>query len=339
MLFNSFEFLFLFLPATIFLFLLSAKRWGNEAAISVLVLCSLFFYSWWNPVYLLLLLFSMGFNYQVGKRLGNGGGKPLLTLGIIVNLGLIAYYKYAGFIIFNINTMAGTDWDLGQIILPLAISFFTFQQIAYLVDSYRGITREYQFIHYALFVSFFPQLIAGPIVHHKDMLPQFSRNERFQLKPRDVAIGSSIFAIGLFKKTVLADGVAVYANPVFSAADTGQSLDFFSAWGGALAYTFQLYFDFSGYSDMAIGLARILGIILPLNFDSPYKATNISEFWRRWHMTLSRFLRDYVYIPMGGNKHGQARRYINLSATMLLGGFGMAPAGTLSFGALFTVST
>lgn len=320
MLFNSFEFLFVFLPITILLFLFSAKRWGNEAAIAVLVVCSLFFYSWWNPVYLLLLLFSMGFNYQIGKRLGNGGGKPLLIFGIGTNLATIAYYKYAGFVVFNINAVSGTSWDLGQILLPLAISFFTFQQIAYLVDSYRGITREYRFIHYALFVSFFPQLIAGPIVHHKDMLPQFSRQERFHLKSRDVAIGASIFAIGLFKKTVLADGVAVYANPVFAAADAGQTLDFFSAWGGVLAYTFQLYFDFSGYSDMAIGLARVFGIILPLNFYSPYKATNISEFWRRWHMTLSKFLRDYVYIPLGGNRHGKTRRYVNLSATMLLGG-------------------
>jgi len=209
---------------------------------------------------------------------------------------------------------------LGNIILPLAISFFTFQQIAYLVDSYKGITKEYQFLHYALFVSFFPQLIAGPIVHHKEMLPQFARKDRFTLNANDVAIGVSIFAIGLFKKTVLADSVAVYANPVFIAADAGQTLDFFFAWGGALAYTFQLYFDFSGYSDMAIGLARIFGIVLPLNFYSPYKATNISEFWRRWHMTLSKFLRDYVYIPLGGNRHGQIRRYANLSATMLLGG-------------------
>jgi len=201
-----------------------------------------------------------------------------------------------------------------------AISFFTFQQIAYLVDSYRGITKEYHFAHYALFVSFFPQLIAGPIVHHKQMLPQFNKPDAFIPNANNFAIGLSIFAIGLFKKTVIADGIAPYANTTFSAADAGQTLDFFQAWGGVLAYTFQLYFDFSGYSDMAIGLARIFGIILPLNFYSPYKALSISEFWRRWHITLSTFLRDYIYIPLGGNRAGKFKRYNNLLITMLLGG-------------------
>ncbi|ALS97674.1 MBOAT family O-acyltransferase [Lacimicrobium alkaliphilum] len=320
MLFNSPEFLFAFLPLTLLAFFFCARRWGNEAAIGVLVVCSLFFYSWWNPVYLLLLLFSMVFNFKLGQRLGNSGSKTLLTVGVAVNLALIAYYKYAGFIVFNINATFDTSWDLGQILLPLAISFFTFQQIAYLVDSYKGITREYSFIHYALFVCFFPQLIAGPIVHHKEMLPQFMRNERYRFEVNHFVVGISIFAIGLFKKTVLADGVAVYANPVFAQVDAGQTVDFFTAWGGALAYTFQLYFDFSGYSDMAIGLARMFGIILPLNFYSPYKSASISEFWRRWHITLSRFLRDYIYIPLGGNRKGETKRYTNLFITMLLGG-------------------
>ncbi|QBG36354.1 MBOAT family O-acyltransferase [Litorilituus sediminis] len=320
MLFNSAEFIFLFLPISLLLFFTAAKRWGNEAAITSLVACSLFFYGWWNPSYLLLLLASMAFNYHVGKRLGNNNNKNLLILGITVNLAAIAYFKYAGFIVFNINALTGAEWDLGNIILPLAISFFTFQQIAYLVDSYRGITKEYSFLHYALFVAFFPQLIAGPIVHHKDMLPQFSQTKRYQLNHHNIKIGLTIFAIGLFKKTVLADGIAVYANPIFSAADAGQSVDFFSAWGGTLAYTFQLYFDFSGYSDMAIGIARLFGIILPLNFYSPYKAANISEFWRRWHITLSHFLRDYLYIALGGNRSGKVKRYTNLAITMLLGG-------------------
>ncbi|MFV0278430.1 MAG: MBOAT family O-acyltransferase [Parahaliea sp.] len=320
MLFNSFEFLLFFLPATLALFVISARHFGNQAALGVLVLCSLFFYAWWNPVYLVLLLFSMVFNFQIGKRLGQHSHRGLLAFGIALNLGLIAYYKYAGFIVLNLNTLLSTHWSLGAIVLPLAISFFTFQQIAYLVDSHRGITREYQFIHYALFVSFFPELIAGPIVHHRDMLPQFVRPGRFRLEVDNFTVGISIFAIGLFKKTVLADGVAVYANPVFHAADSGQTLDFFTAWGGALAYSFQLYFDFSGYSDMAIGLARLFGIVLPLNFYSPYKAANIAEFWRRWHITLSSFLRDYLYIAMGGNRHGKARRYANLISTMLLGG-------------------
>ena len=262
----------------------------------------------------------MVFNYRLGIHLGKNANKNLLTIGIVINLATIAYFKYAGFIVLNLNTVTGNDWSLGNIILPLAISFFTFQQIAYLVDSYKGITKEYSFLHYALFVSFFPQLIAGPIVHHKDMLPQFSSIKRYQANALNFKIGLSIFAIGLFKKTVLADGIAVYANPVFTLADVGGNIDFFMAWGGALAYTFQLYFDFSGYSDMAIGIARLFGIILPLNFYSPYKAGSISEFWRRWHITLSHFLRDYVYIALGGNRSGKIKRYSNLFITMLLGG-------------------
>lgn len=320
MLFNSFEFLLFFLPATLALFFLSARHLGNEAAIGALVLCSLVFYSWWIPAYLVLILLSMVFNFQVGKRLGQRSHNGLLAFGVSMNLGLLAYYKYAGFLVINANLLLSTNWSLGEILLPLAISFFTFQQIAYLVDSHRGITREYRFLHYALFVSFFPQLIAGPIVHHRDMLPQFMQTTRFQLNASHLSVGLSIFAIGLFKKTVFADGIAPYANPIFNAADSGQTVDFFTAWGGSLAYSFQLYFDFSGYSDMAIGLARLFGIVLPLNFYSPYKAASISEFWRRWHITLSHFLRDYVYIPLGGNRHGDTRRYTNLMTTMLLGG-------------------
>lgn len=320
MLFNSFEFLLVFLPATLALFFLSARYFGNEAATGVLVICSLAFYSWWNPAYLIVILLSMAFNFQVGKRLGQRSHKGLLAFGIAINLGLLAYYKYAGFFVLNVNALLSTTWSLGDILLPLAISFFTFQQIAYLVDSHRGITREYRFLQFALFVSFFPQLIAGPIVHHRDMLPQFTQTNRFHLNISHFAVGLSIFAIGLFKKTVLADGVAPYANPVFAAADSGQTVDFFTAWGAALAYSFQLYFDFSGYSDMAIGLARLFGIVLPLNFYSPYKAANIAEFWRRWHITLSHFLRDYVYIALGGNRHGDTRRHANLMTTMLLGG-------------------
>ncbi len=320
MLFNSTEFIFLFFPFSLLVFFGLAKYRGNETAIVGLVFCSLFFYGWWNPSYLVLLLTSTVLNYQLGKHLGKIKSKQLLTLGVSLNLAAIAYFKYAGFIVFNLNSVTGVNWHLSNIVLPLAISFFTFQQIAYLVDSYKGITKEYSFLHYALFVSFFPQLIAGPIVHHKDMLPQFSSIKRYQINSTNFKIGLTIFAIGLFKKTVLADGIAIYANPVFSQADAGENIDFFMAWGGSLAYTFQLYFDFSGYSDMAIGLARLFGIILPLNFYSPYKAANISEFWRRWHITLSHFLRDYVYIALGGNRNGRIKRYSNLFITMLLGG-------------------
>lgn len=325
MLFNSYHFIFLFLPAVLAVYFFLA-RFKSEYSIVWLVVASLFFYGWWNPVYLFLIVASMAINYLFGRVLGEAGGysavsrRWVLGVGIMLNLVALGYYKYAGFFIETLNSLTTSDFNLEKIILPLAISFFTFQQIAYLVDAYRGITREYRFIHYALFVTFFPQLIAGPIVHHREMLPQFTKLPSLRRNIGNFSIGITIFAIGLFKKAVLADSAARYASPVFDAAATGEPLSFFVAWGGALAYTMQLYFDFSGYSDMAIGGARMFGIKLPLNFHSPYKATTIVEFWRRWHMTLSRFLRDYLYIPLGGNQCGTARRYLNLLLTMLLGG-------------------
>jgi D-alanyl-lipoteichoic acid acyltransferase DltB (MBOAT superfamily) len=220
----------------------------------------------------------------------------------------------------NLNAALGTQWHVGNIFLPLAISFFTFQQISYLVDAYRGNTREYNFLHYSLFVCFFPQLIAGPIVHHQEIIPQFMRRENMAPRWDNFAVGLSIFAIGLFKKTVIADSLSGFVTPVFDAGYGGPDVDFFQAWGSSLAYTFQLYFDFSGYSDMAIGASRVFGVRLPVNFFSPYKSTSMIEFWRRWHMTLSRFLRDYLYIALGGNRKGRVRRYVNLFVTMLLGG-------------------
>lgn len=326
MLFNSYQFILLFLPIALIGFFWIG-RFGREAAIGWLVLASLFFYGWWNPVYVWLIVASMLVNFGIGRRLGQDhqrrrtvSARLWLVLGVAANLGLLGWYKYANFGVDTFNALVGTELQLHAILLPLAISFFTFQQIAYLADAYQGITREYRFTHYLLFVTFFPQLIAGPIVHHQEMLPQFMRPNALRPRLRDLAIGSTIFAIGLFKKTVLADGVAVYATPVFAAADAGSHLTLLQAWGGALAYTWQLYFDFSGYSDMAIGAARLFGIRLPQNFHSPYKAVNIVEFWRRWHMTLSRFLRDYLYIPLGGNRHGSINRYRNLLLTMLLGG-------------------
>lgn len=326
MLFNSYEFLFLFLPLTLIGFFLFA-RIGSLIAIGWLVLASLFFYAWYNPAYLILILFSMVVNYAFGQLLSathrqanQPKGRMLLMLGVTLNLCGLAYFKYAGFLVDNFNLLIGGDVRIHNIVLPLAISFFTFQQIAYLVDSHRGLVQEYRLSHYALFVTFFPQLIAGPIVHHREMLPQFMRAETLQPRLENISVGMAIFTIGLFKKTVLADSAANYSSPVFDAASAGETLTFFEAWGGALSYTMQLYFDFSGYSDMAIGAARLFGVRLPLNFHSPYKATNIIEFWRRWHMTLSRFLRDYVYIALGGNRSGKRKRYINLMITMLLGG-------------------
>jgi alginate O-acetyltransferase complex protein AlgI len=326
MLFNSYEFIFLFLPATLVGFFYLGSQWGLRASVIWLTAASLVFYSYWNPLSVILILLSMVFNYTVGTILINRNytneltGKAILTLGIACNLTLLGYYKYANFFVDNLNRIGGLSFELGSITLPLAISFFTFQQIAYLVDAYKGETKEYSFLHYCLFVSFFPQLIAGPIVHHKEILPQFLTTAAHKLNHENLAVGLTIFVLGLFKKVVFADSIAIFATPVFSAADQGTSLTFLEAWGGALAYTMQIYFDFSGYSDMATGLARMFGIRLPLNFNSPYKATSIVDFWRRWHITLSRFLRDYLYIPLGGNRKGEARRYINLMITMLLGG-------------------
>ena len=296
------------------------KSANGKLAVIWLVLASLFFYGWWNPIYLLLLLSSMGFNFLVGTRLSRNKNKSTLAIGVSVNLVLLGYFKYANFFIDNLNLIVETQFSVATIVLPLAISFFTFQQIAYLIDAYKEQTEEYSFLHYALFVTFFPQLIAGPIVHHKEMLPQFKPKNCSAIWQEHISIGTSIFILGLFKKVVLADGVSVYSTPVFNAAESGAYLTFFEAWGGAIAYTLQLYFDFSGYSDMAIGIARMFGIRLPVNFNSPYKSTSIIEFWRRWHMTLSRFLRDYLYIPLGGNKKGGLRKSMNLLTTMLLGG-------------------
>tara|TARA_R110002110_G_scaffold91264_1_gene237362 strand:- start:12218 stop:13771 length:1554 start_codon:yes stop_codon:yes gene_type:complete len=320
-LFNSFEFIFLFLPVSLAGYFLLARYSTFEMALGFLVLASLFFYGYWNPAYLLLILFSIVFNFAIGRRLAIGQSSTnrfLFLLGIVVNLSLLGYFKYANFFVDNLNAVLGTHWSIGNIFLPLAISFFTFQQISYLVDAWQGKTSEYNFLHYCLFVCFFPQLIAGPIVHHREILPQFMRPENLSPNWSNFAVGVSIFALGLFKKTVIADSLSVYVSPVYDT--TGGEIDFFLAWGSTLAYTFQLYFDFSGYSDMAVGCARMFGVRLPVNFFSPYKSTSIIEFWRRWHITLSRFLRDYLYIALGGNRKGRYRRYVNLFLTMLLGG-------------------
>ncbi|MBQ0721058.1 MAG: MBOAT family protein [Gammaproteobacteria bacterium] len=320
MLFSSYPFIFAFLPITLIGYFFLSRQWGKEPAIAWLVVCSLTFYSWWNPHYLALLSASIIINYLMGKALAKSPRKKLLVFGVALNLLALGYYKYANFFVDNVNSLFDSHIYLQEIILPLAISFFTFQQIAFLVDAYRGEAEEYSFLHYCLFVTFFPQLIAGPIVHHKEMLPQFSDQDSFSFKHSDFAIGSTIFTFGLFKKVVIADQLAPFANVVFNTAANGELLSSADAWAGTIAYSLQLYFDFSGYSDMAIGLALLFGIRLPLNFHSPYKALNIIDFWRRWHMTLSRFLRDYLYIALGGNRKGSVRRYINLSATMLLGG-------------------
>ncbi len=316
MLFNSYEFIFLLLPIALLGDRLLVGNYRHR--VNWLLACSLFFYAWWNPIYLPLLLSTIGFNYVIGEKLRSRPTKPLLWFAIGANLCLIGYYKYAGFFVENIANLTGGESSFIDVALPLAISFFTFQQIAYLADCYSGKSQPYGFGEYGLFVSFFPQLIAGPIVHHAEIMPQLRSTTRGTAA--DMSVGVTIFALGLFKKAVLADGVAPHANALFDHPDAWQSATLLHAWIGVLAYGFQIYFDFSGYSDMAIGAARLFGIKLPLNFFSPYRAETISDFWRRWHITLSRFLRDYLYIPLGGNRYGVAVRYRNLLITMLLGG-------------------
>ncbi|USX17770.1 MBOAT family protein [Oxalobacteraceae bacterium OTU3REALA1] len=318
MLFNSFSFLFLYLPV-VFAGYCWLARWRPRWTIGWLALVSLFFYGYWDTRYLPLLLASILFNYWCGMRIGAAGAlrKRWLVFGLAANLSLLACYKYANFFVAGLNQVAGAQLQGWEIILPIGISFFTFTQIAFLVDCHRGLAGdgEYSFTHYTLFVSYFPHLIAGPVLHHKEMMPQF--DARPGPNAADFAVGISIFVMGLAKKVLLADPLSVLVGPVFAPGAEPQLIE---AWIGALAYTMQLYFDFSGYSDMAIGLSRLFGVKLPINFNSPYQAANIGEFWRRWHMTLSRFLRDYLYVPLGGNRSGRVARYRNLMLTMVLGG-------------------
>ncbi len=334
MLFNSYLFIFLFLPIALIGYF-ALGRLGNLAPVIWLALASLVFYSVSNWQFVLLLLASVAFNYGVGllllsKRLRAVPRFTVLTVGVAGDLLVLGYFKYAGFLAANLNAIFSTGFAV-NILLPVGISFYTFTQIAFLVDAYSGKVARYALPHYALFVTYFPHLIAGPILHHKDMIPQFERAAAKRPDAHLILCGLIIFAIGLFKKTCLADGI----QPLVALAFGPTAPSFDQAWIGALAYTFQLYFDFSGYSDMAIGLSLMFGIFLPLNFNSPYKAMSIIDFWRRWHMTLSQFLRDYLYIPLGGNRRGRTLRYVNLMITMVLGGLWHGAAWTfVAWGAL-----
>jgi len=329
MLFNSIEFITVFLPVVLIVFFGLGRLGRGHAAMAWLVAASFFFYGWWNPKYLVLILVSILFNFGMGRLLGGSSSadqagslkaKFIMLMGVAANLVALAYFKYANFFIENLNTLTQSNYHLESIVLPLAIWFFTFQQIAYLVDAYQGNVTDCTFIQYCIFVTFFPQLIAGPIVHHKEVLPQFAEPSIYRFSSDNLGDGLATFCIGMFKKAVLADGLSPYVGPVFMAAEQGSEITFFVAWAAVLAYTFQLYFDFSGYSDMAIGIGRMFNIRLPVNFASPYKSVNIIEFWRRWHITLSCFLRDYLYIPLGGSRKGKWRRYLNLMLTMVIGG-------------------
>lgn len=334
MLFNSFEFIFLFLPITFFIYFGLLSKRLIIGAKAFLVFASLFFYSWWNIIYLPLILGSMLFNYVIGSSFTSRenhqkiSNKTLLIFGIIANLALLGYFKYYDFFIENINHIMNVPLPLSHLVLPLGISFFTFTQIAYIVDSYRGETKEYDLLNYGLFVTFFPHLLAGPILHHKEMMPQFDSRWNWLKRYKNISAGIFLFSIGFFKKVVIADTFAIWANSGF---DTLESLSVIEAWSTSLSYTFQLYFDFSGYTDMALGAALLFNIKLPINFDSPYKATNIQDFWRKWHITLSRFLKDYIYIPLGGNRTDELKTYNNLLITFLIGGLWHGAGWTFIF--------
>jgi alginate O-acetyltransferase complex protein AlgI len=323
MLFNSFLFIYLFLPLTFAGYFFLNSR--NKETLSKLWLfgASLFFYGWWNANYAPLILGSVICNYYLGRAIALNNGntgiskKTFLFIGLSFNLGLLGFFKYADFLIINLNNFSQNSIPLPNIILPLAISFFTFQQIAYLVDVYKGKVTEHSFITYGVFICFFPQLIAGPIVHHSEMIPQFLNIKNKLIDYRNIATGIFIFTLGLFKKLVIADHFSLWVTPAF---DEAASLTFIEGWAASLSYTFQIYFDFSGYMDMATGAALLFNIKMPINFNSPYRSLSIREFWRRWHVTLGRFLKDYLYIPLGGNQKGEINTYRNLLITLGLAG-------------------
>jgi alginate O-acetyltransferase complex protein AlgI len=303
MLFNSYEFIFVFLPVTVAVFFLlgsASRTW----ALRWVIVSSLLFYAWWRPVNILILAPAIGINFIVARQIQrlrgrgqHGPAKALLIAGILANLGFLGYFKYSNFAAGVVNDALGTDFVLAAIILPLGISFITFQKIAFLIDVHAGHVESFTLQDYCLFVLFFPQLIAGPIVHYREMMPQF-RGAPCRFDGHTVAIGVTLFVFGLFKKTVLADGIAPLVTPIYERAAAGDAIALVPAWMAALGFTLQIYFDFSGYTDMALGIARVFGVRLPPNFNSPLQATSIIEFWSRWHMTLTRFLTAYVYNPL-----------------------------------------
>lgn len=332
MLFNSYTFLVAFLPLTLLVYF-AVGKWAPRHTVALLCLSSLVFYAWWDIRYLLLIAASIGFNFLAGSKLLKMSIRAgplhtrrlLLALSVAANLALLGFYKYADFFIASVNSLTGQHLHMLQIVLPLGISFFTFTQIAFLVDASKGQVESLSATNYGLFVTFFPHLVAGPILHHREMMPQFEEGKAAHFNESNFALGLYLLCIGLAKKLLIADQFAPLANTGF---DNWQSLDAAAAWLTSLSYTIQLYFDFSGYTDMALGLAWMFNIRLPQNFNSPYKATTIQDFWRRWHMTLSRFLRDYLYIPLGGDRGGRWKTLRNVFLTFLLGGLWHGAAWT-----------
>lgn len=343
MLFNSIEFIFLFLPISLFGYFLINRLFGKKGGMIYIGLTSLFFYGWWNPLYLGLIIPLLIVNFWLGKIQTRyyskylRGHQGLMIGSLLFNLGVLGYYKYLNFFVDNLNVLTQSHWVIEKCVLPLGISFFTFQKVGYLMDCYHGKSENYDFVDFSCFVLFFPQLIAGPIVHHAQIIPQFRANNS-NFNGRNFAMGLTIFSIGLFKKVGIADPLSLVAQGVFNFVDGGGNPSMTLAWQGALAYTLQLYFDFSGYSDMAIGVGWMFNIQLPVNFNSPYQSRSIVDFWRRWHMTLSQFLRDYLYIPLGGNRCAAWKQKLNLLITMVLGGLWHGAAWTfVLWGALHGV--
>lgn len=337
MLFNSYEFIFIYLPIVFAGFFLLGSRYGRRAAVMFLALASLAFYAYWDVRYVPLLIGSILFNFVIGHTIERTAQRRVwLMVGIAGDLVLLGYYKYMGFFLATVQAVTGSAGEIPEIILPLGISFFTFTQIAYLVDAYRGETRGCSLPDYLLFVTIFPHLIAGPIINYRDMLPQFLARETYRLNYDNIARGLMFFIIGLFKKVVIADSIAVGVNRAYGMVD---ALSFYDAWFAAIGYTLQLYFDFSGYSEMAVGLALMFNITLPINFNSPYQSRSIIDFWRRWHITLGAWVKNYLYIPLGGNRLGEARKSFNLFFSMLLIGLWHGAGWTfVAWGALHGVA-
>ncbi len=320
MIFSSAQFIFLFLPLVILGYYGLVLSERKVLAKVWLVVASLFFYGYWKIDYLAIILVSIVFNFLLVNQFAKHRGrlrKLCLQFGIAVNIGLLFYFKYMVFFANDVVGLFVADISMEQILLPLAISFFTFQQVAYLVDKYKFNAGEDTFLDYCLFVTFFPQLIAGPIVHHNEMMPQFADSKNLRVNWDNILRGLFVFSIGLFKKVVIADTLADWVDTGYANYLDLSTLD---AWLLSFSYSFQLYYDFSGYADMAIGIGLMFNIRLPLNFLSPYRSTNIQDFWRRWHMTLSRWLRDYVYIPLGGNKLSKILTLRNVFMTAFVSG-------------------
>lgn len=321
MLFNSYIFVLVFLPVSLLIYYVLNYFKFRKISMALLVLFSLVFYSYNNIKLTWVLVTSIVGNYLLAYCINHfwqkWQKKCILLIGITANVCSIFYFKYFDFFLSNLNTLFHEDFQLRHMVLPLGISFYTFQLISYLIDTYRGETSGYSFLEYAAFVSFFPQLVAGPIVLHKEIIPQFRDAGKWKFNHDNFANGIYVFAVGMFKKVLIADTLGRAVTWGWNNVDNMTSMEIIIV---MLSYTFQIYFDFSGYSDMAVGIGKMFNIELPINFDSPYKSYSILEFWKRWHMTLTRFLRNYIYISLGGSKKGAIRTYINIMVVFLLSG-------------------